>query len=307
MPVRILAARSLAALLALLLSVGGLFAPAAAQPAAPDRATQTYRLFLPTLAATPPPAASDEIFIPAGSFRMGCDSSNPAENMCTEYYSQAHEQPLHTVMLSAYYIDKHEVTNARYVACVAAGGCAPPQSNSSRTRADYYGNPVYANYPVINVDWFQARDFCAWAGKRLPTEAEWEKAARGSSDTRRYPWGNQDPTCDLANWWGIDVGCVGDTAAVGSYPTGASPYGVLDMAGNVCEWTADWYQEEYYSVSPVSNPQGPATGVYRVLRGGSWDYHYGNDLSLRAAYRLRNSPDYWSFGGYGFRCARSLP
>ena len=232
--------------------------------------------------------------IPANSFQMGCDSSNSAES-CG--YT---EQPLHKVTLSAYFIDKYEVTNARYQACVAAGGCTAPQSVNSRKRRPYYGTSTYADYPVINVKWSQASAFCAWAGGRLPTEAEREKAARGSSDTRKYPWGNSDPDCTKLNYYNSGS-CIGDTSRVGSYPSGASPYGVMDMAGNVFEWVDDWYQPDYYSVSPGSNPQGPAPGLRRVLRGGSWS---DDVFSVRSAYRLYFLPGYW-FGNIGFRCVRS--
>jgi formylglycine-generating enzyme required for sulfatase activity len=224
---------------------------------------------------------------------MGCDSSNPAETWCS-----SDEQPLHTVTLSAYSIDKYEVTNARYKACVDAGGCTAPAGGvNSRTRSPYYGTSTYADYPVMYVNWHQARAFCAWAGKRLPTEAEWEKAARGSSDTRKYPWGDSVPNCTKLNY----NYCVGDTSRVGSYPNGASLYGAMDMAGNVWEWVNDWYSSSYYSVSPSVNPQGPATGAYRVLRGGTWNL---SDHFVRSAARYYFFPDNWYFF-IGFRCVRS--
>jgi len=211
------------------------------------------------------------------------------------------------VYLDAFYIDKTEVTNAQYRACVEAGACNSPSDTT------YYDNADYAQHPVVYVGWDYADTYCRWAGKRLPTEAEWEKTARGT-DGRIYPWGN-DLDCHKGNFddeQEIDnyvvsggLNCDGhvQTAPVGSFPAGASPYGALDMAGNVWEWVADQYSSDYYGHSPSRNPQGPDSGAKKVLRGGSWN---NIEWKFRSAHRDGYHPmDISVFDdNIGFRCAR---
>lgn len=223
------------------------------------------------------------VYVPAGEFTMGSDNNSD-------------EQPIHQVTLDAYWIDQTEVTNAMYADCVDANQCDPPSSTQSYSRSGYFGNSEFDNYPVLYVSWNDAVAYCEYVDRRLPTEAEWEKAARGT-DASIYPWGDADPKDNLLNF----NGNVGDTTEVGSYPTGASIYGAFDMAGNVWEWVNDWYDASYYQNSPSLNPSGPDSGQYRVLRGGSW---YFSNVSVRSAFRLSINPSV-TRDDIGFRCSRS--
>ena len=217
------------------------------------------------------------------------DSGVPMNLISQGYFSMGQdifyrmEQPVHTVYLDSYYMDVYEVTNARYKACVDNGACDPPLSSRSYTHPAYYDNPQFSNYPVVYVTWKQAGNYCKWRGGRLPTEAEWEKAARGTSDVRSLPWG-EGLDCSKANY---DQCNIGDVLEVGSYPNGVSPYGLYDMMGNVWEWVSDWFSKTYYQVSPAVNPSGPRTGNVKVLRGASFD-QYTTEMHL--SYRGFDNP-----------------
>ncbi len=226
------------------------------------------------------------VYVPSGDFLMGSPDAVGEDD----------EHPQHTVYLDAYWIDQTEVTNGMYELCVNEGACTPPSNNSSNTRSFYYGNFTYYDYPVIYVDWDQAQAYCKWAGRQLPSEAQWEKAARGT-DGQVYPWGNNSPDSFLTNYNSI----VGDTTEAGNYPFGDSPYKVKDMAGNVWEWVADWYYNRIYYSQSQSNPIGSTLGEFHVLRGGSWTNYIYN---IRSAYRSKDSPSSAS-SNIGFRCSLS--
>ena len=236
------------------------------------------------------------VYVPAKEFIMGSSDAQVdiALALCNEYLGGCQrgwfsgEQPQHPVSLDAFYIDKTEVTNAQYRACVEAGACDAPSDTI------YYDDAKYAQHPVVYVNWYQANAYCRWAGKRLPTEAEWEKAARGT-DERTYPWG-EGIDCGHAQYGG----CGGQTVPVESKLKGVSPYGTLGMAGNAWEWVADWHALGYYDQSPGYNPPGPNAGTDRMLRGGSW-----GDVPhlLRGANRSWYPPGHRS-DNVGFRCAR---
>lgn len=248
---------------------------------------------------------SDQVFIPAGPFLMG----NSKESSLSD------QAPVHQVYLDAYYIDKYEVTVREYERFIIANGYRK-RKFWTKEGWDYIqqnqvqgylstGHPyavgvnhkLYSgpNQPVIGISWYEADAYCRWAGRRLPTEAEWEKAARGQEGFL-YPWGNEMNFANISHL----VTNGKRTIPVGSLSGGASPYSVMDMAGNVWEWCSDWYDESYYSRSPPQNPQGPTTGAYRILRGGSWG---STRLQLQSTYRSYNNPVHKDFN-IGFRCAK---
>ena len=242
-----------------------------------------------------------QVYIPAGTFRMGGMDVRRAPN----------ELPEHDVTLDAFWMDQLEVTNAMYGLCVSASVCTLPQELKSQRRPEYFLSSEFKDYPVVYVTWGQAKTYCEWAGRRLPTEAEWERAGRGD-DFRTFPWGEDKANGLLANFNML----VGDTSRVGTYPAGASPFGVLDMAGNVAEWVHDYYSFDYSNVLEITlNPTGPETSssLHRVVRGGSLG---DAEINIRVAKRssvlgsnLNARPDSNAYLGdssprIGFRCAQ---
>lgn len=257
-----------------------------------------------------PPASfvpTELIVIPEGVLRMG--GKGPEDD--------ADEKPFHEVPMYEYRIEKYEVTNAQYQACVAAGACPAPAKNSSYTRASYFGNPEFAGYPVVNVTWNDANAYCTWLGRRLPNEAEWERAAKGVENWR-FTWSNSigmhfewnaifhgspisfcEASCPLPNYWGDVNDGFPDTAPVGRFAEydSSSGFGVIDMAGNVAEWTNNWYYGNAYAEGmDIYGPNDP-TGV-KTVRGGSWA-----DEPRRNSDREPQAPDY-SSDRIGFRCAQ---
>jgi formylglycine-generating enzyme required for sulfatase activity len=259
--------------------------------------------------------------VPAGEFLMGSPAGTDG---------LPDEQPQRRVYLSSFFIDRHEVTNEAYAEFInSMGHRIPENANPSSTLwVDKAPMEGIANHPVVNVSWDDAVAYCRWKGKRLPTEAEWEKAARGT-EARRYPWGNEwdIARANSASYWAgrtiefssgaeweafwvkgegarlaKEKGVRGEvlTMPVGSFPQSVSPYGLYDMAGNVAEWVQDWYDPNYYRSAPLANPVGPVRGAIKSMRGGSW---------LKPAVSLRTTDRDWGTmdsrpSGTGFRCAK---
>lgn len=238
---------------------------------------------LPAEARTSPKDYMKMLRVPAGAFTMGTNlipSWDPS-------------WPAHEVWLASFWIDQTEVSNRQYALCVSAGACKPPNE-----RNPYYGNWLFAEFPVVYVTWMQANLYCKWADRALPTEAQWEKAARGESG-QNYTWGAARPSATLANFENV----LGMPVGVMRYPSGASPYGALNMAGNVREWVADWYDPKYYPSSPLVNPLGPESGASRSLRGGAYD---DNESQMIVWQRFAHNPASPGINR-GFRCATPAP
>ncbi|MBV6394944.1 MAG: Hercynine oxygenase [Anaerolineales bacterium] len=248
-----------------------------------EAASRQGRTHLPVSPSAMRVAQADgmtQVFVAEGKFLMGTDSKEAQKN-----------RPRHSVSLSAFWMDRTEVTNAMYAKCVAERQCPPPFREEFNP---YYGKSKYANYPVVYISWEGADKYCRWAGRRLPTEAEWEKAARGT-DGRSYPWGDEPPNMSLANF----DNAIGEPLEVDRYALGASPYGALNMAGNVREWVADWFHEFFYLAGLNENPIGPPSGTVKSLRGGSY---LDSANEIRVFNRFFHAPGSPGINR-GFRCA----
>lgn len=224
------------------------------------------------------------VLVPAGEFTMGSDEGDEDE------------QPVHRVVLDSFYLDTFEVTNGRFAKFVEAIQSEPPWGF-----ADHETPVVHAERPVRWVTWLEAMGYCLWAGKRLPTEAEWEKAARGT-DGRTYPWGNDPPTPAHAVF-GLKEGGDETVSPIGNRDSGASPYGVHDLAGNLYEWVTDWYDDAFYQTTPSRNPHGPVARTTKGQRGGSY---INSPYRLRSAFRTKGDPTEHD-PHVGFRCAQDAP
>ena len=263
-----------------------------------------------------PGCNDDMVLIPAGEFVMGSDPTDPKS------YSKVETE--HIVYLSAYLIDLYEVTNQAFGGFLNDYGSntspegyemlddTSPYRHIFLDGSSWVAEAPYEDHPAVEVSWYGANTFCEYYGKRLPTEAEWEKAARGGcevggipfvcedpADERTFPWG-EGIDCNHANYDARDTFCEGETMPVGSYPLGISPYGLYEMAGNVTEWIKDWWGRDYYEYSPYQDPQGPESGVFRVIRGGSWD-NSGDDARCSIRNSLNPSNPNHTLG---FRCVR---
>jgi iron(II)-dependent oxidoreductase len=243
-----------------------------------------------------PSSYSGMVLIPQGAFEMGSQKSlrelNPVSIFQADRHMLGPEDPAHEVILDAYYFDLYEVTNADYKKYIETTG--------SKTMPRYWedSNLNQPNQPVVGTTWKEARAFCQWKNKRLPTEAQWEKAARGKRPVK-YPWGDEEPDKTRLNF----NNHAGKTTPVGSYPTGKSDYGVFDLSGNAAEWVKDWHFPEYYLFSPKENPPGPDKGQYKIIRGGNWK---NNAEDVRLTYRNATVPKARS-KTIGFRCAADAP
>jgi formylglycine-generating enzyme required for sulfatase activity len=240
-----------------------------------------------------PVDGSEMLLVPGGTFLMGTSDSH-IDEMLREYGAQIHwfndERPFHAVGLKSYYVDKYPVTNNQYRSFVKATGRDEPATWTIRRHTE-------PSQPVTGVSWEDAKAYAGWAGKRLPSEAEWEKAARGIN-ARLFPWGSAPPE-GRANFGGK----YGGPTIVNKFPDGASPYGVMDMAGNVWEWAADWYDRDYYSKSPKDDPTGPPAGAGRCVRGGCW---VNNPTMIRCAERDVRRLPLPELKYFGFRCAADV-
>jgi serine/threonine-protein kinase len=296
------------------LSLSGCIQPTLTQNLTPSITWIQISSASPITATAPVSNQADAVLVLGGEFIMGSDNGNPDES------------PIHPVFVDAFYVDRTEITNEMFSNFIQATGYLTDAERigGSLTLENYLweltpnafwyqpqglGSSIADrfSYPVVHVSWNDAQMYCDWAGGRLPTEAEWEKAARGN-DGNVFPWGDQKPSGLLANFADISLGASWGSsteddgyrgvAPVGSYIDGQSPYGLFDMAGNVWEWVSDWYAEDYYRSGPDENPVGPSAGIGRVQRGGSW---YDNWYSLRTTDRLYDRPE--NSGEYlGFRC-----